>query len=107
MTNNINAEDFLESADEFLDNCLDIVKKKNADYKSENGDFLSNFKKCERDDLAPAEVGIMIRLSDKMERLRTFIEKNHLEVEDEDFEDAIADSINYLLFLRAIINEKE
>ena len=77
----------------------DIILNKNSDYGSKNDPF-RNFKTF-------GAFGIIVRLSDKIARLQTFIEKaqmgQELAVKDESWEDTLVDAINYLVLLDGYI----
>jgi hypothetical protein len=77
-----------------------IMAIKNSDYGALGGDPFRNFQ-------AFGAFGILIRLSDKLARLRTFIEKaqqgQELAVKDEKWEDTLIDAINYLVLLDGFI----
>jgi anti-sigma28 factor (negative regulator of flagellin synthesis) len=81
-----------------------LMKAKNNDYGSTDDPF-ENFTQAERENITSTERGILVRLSDKMSRIRSFINKGSYEV-DENFEDTIVDAVNYLILLAAYINTK-
>lgn len=99
-------EQLKASINDLVEECIETIESKNHDYTGDDTDALANFKLCEYQGLCSAEKAILIRLSDKMQRLTTFAEKGELEVDNESVQDAIMDSINYLLFLNAVIEEK-
>lgn len=80
----------------------EVMEKKNSDYAnpSVSADPFRNFQ-------AFGAFGILVRLSDKMARLRTFIEKTQagkeMAVKDEGWEDTLVDAINYLVLLDGFI----
>jgi len=80
----------------------EIMEKKNSDYANpeESSDPFRNFQ-------AFGAYGILVRLSDKMARLRAFIEKaqrgDEMAVKDEKWEDTLIDAINYLVILDGFI----
>lgn len=80
----------------------DVMSRKNSDYANpeESEDPFRNFQ-------AFGAFGILVRLSDKLARLRTFIEKaqngKEMAVKDEKWEDTIVDAINYLVLLDGFI----
>ena len=82
--------DRLLCAHEALCNAAHILmEKKNADYASDADPF-RNFRTFGR-------LGILVRLSDKLSRLRTFCERGELSVTDESITDTVLDGINYLI----------
>lgn len=76
-----------------------VMEKKNQDY-GEDGDPFRNFRTF-------GPYGILVRLSDKLSRLRTFVERGSFQVNDESFEDTIMDALNYIILLSAMVREKE
>ena len=68
---------------------LDLMVRKNADYACEDDPY-RNFKMFGR-------LGILVRLSDKLSRLRTFEERGRLDVPDESIRDTVLDIINYAI----------
>ena len=80
-----------------------IMVAKNADYGASQ-DALRNFRLCEMLSI-PMDQGILTRLGDKLARIGNLIAKGTNEVKDESIEDTIIDAVNYLIILRATIQE--
>lgn len=91
--------------DDTFRKCKDIIKAKNADY-SDTGDPYSNFRAAEIFGVHPA-TGILLRVMDKIQRIKSFIEKNKLEVQGESFEDACDDIINYMVLIKGYIKDNQ
>lgn len=68
---------------------LALMMKKNQDYACES-DLFRNFRYF-------GSLGVLVRLSDKLARLRTFEERDTFSVTDESLRDTIQDAINYLV----------
>jgi hypothetical protein len=51
--------------------------------------------------------GILLRVMDKIQRIKSFIEKNKLEVQGESFEDACDDIINYMVLIKGYIKDNQ
>ena len=85
--------------------CRDIMRVKNHDYTSGSKDPFANFRMSETIGI-PAELAILIRSMDKFQRIRTFVEKGTLRVENEGVDDAIMDVINYMVILYGMVTEK-
>lgn len=66
---------------------LALMKKKNVDY-ADADDPYENFRQFGR-------LGILVRMSDKLARLRNFEKNGKFVVEDEGLRDSIIDLINY------------
>lgn len=84
----------------------DLMEKKNHDYTSGSGDPFANFRGSEYLGIHPA-VGVMLRMQDKMQRVKTFVEKGELKVKGESVKDAAIDLINYTILLYGIISEAQ
>ncbi len=85
--------DFKE-LEKVFNECFEISKKKNADYGCQTMlDFM--------------EKGLVIRLNDKMSRLKNLIwENKEAKVKDEKIEDTAKDMINYAAYLILILRKK-
>lgn len=72
-----------------------LMKAKNADYAAISDPF-RNFRLF-------GELGILVRLSDKLARLRSFLENGKLEVKNETVRDTILDIINYAVLFQGYL----
>jgi len=81
------------------------MKAKNADYSDEE-DALANFGASEVVGVE-AERSVLIRFIDKFKRIESFIDRGDLKVEDEPVDDALHGVINYMVLLKALIQESE
>lgn len=88
---------------ELCDEARGLSERKNHDYsggKDDTHPFL-NFTRCEAMGICKTEAGILVRLTDKMSRLSTFITTGEFKVKDEALRDTILDIINYSVILYA------
>jgi hypothetical protein len=99
-------QEFFDLYDDVVDKCRSTVERKNHDYTGGDADALANFKLCENQGLCNPKVALLVRISDKMQRLTTFVNQGELKVNNESAKDAIEDSINYLIFLYALLEEE-
>jgi len=76
-----------------------IMRNKNHDYASDDDPF-RNFRKH-------GLLGIMVRLSDKISRLETFLEQGKLKVKEETIHDTILDIINYAILFEGYRQDSE
>ena len=83
----------------------EIMSAKNQDYTAGGGCF-DNFRNAEVLGV-PGELGLLIRVMDKLMRMKSFIVNGTLAVQSESVEDAIIDVINYMVLLAGMIKEKE
>ena len=95
--------DFVEH---FFVEVLETIKDKNRDYSGEGSDAFRNFKRCETYGIK-AEVGMFVRLLDKVGRLSSFLEKGELAVKDEAVEDTLKDLAGYTAILAAFLASKK
>ena len=103
------SENLFQLHRELCSRALDIMKKKNHDYAGGNGphqDCFANFRGSSYLGINPI-MGILLRVQDKIMRIRTFAEKGKLKVADESVEDAILDVINYMILVRGLSLEGE
>lgn len=81
-----------------------LMAKKNHDYRGGSGDPYANFRSAPQLGITPIQ-GILLRMNDKMMRVKTFDEKGELKVKDEGVEDALIDIINYAVLIGGLIQE--
>lgn len=97
----INREDLISMHEEISMDARSIMEDKNNDYAKDDTSPFANFELPESMGVCNKEVGIFIRLLDKMSRIRTKLMEGELQVEDESFRDTVVDSINYLILMYA------
>jgi hypothetical protein len=85
---------------------LELMRKKNNDYANGFDPFL-NFRRAEYLGFSTAELGVLIRMTDKMSRISTFLNKGELSLQNESVQDAIVDIINYSVILAGLLKDKE
>ena len=100
----MSATRLLEQHDELCKSAKDLMTRKNHDYTSGSGDPFANFRGASYLGIKP-ELGILLRMQDKMMRIRTFIEKGELKVKDEGVTDALVDLVNYTVLMYGLIQE--
>ncbi len=86
---------------------LEIMKVKNNDYAgSKVGDSpFENFRRSEVLGI-PGELGLLVRVMDKICRIKTFVENGTLAVKGEPVDDAVLDILNYMVLLQGMIEER-
>ena len=87
---------------QILDELKDLHSRKNQDYSGE--DPLSNLKMCEKGGL-PGWKGVVVRLTDKISRLLTFMKKGTFQVSDESLEDTLKDVAVYAILALILYRE--
>ena len=101
------ATELLKLHDETCQSCKAIMEKKNSDYTGGKTaqDALANFKDSIPLGVHPA-IGLMIRMRDKMQRVKSFVADGELRVTGETVIDACEDMVNYSILLKAILAEE-
>ena len=90
-----------------LEAIKDTIKRKNNDYTGGADDAFANFKVTENLGLSDARTGVLIRMVDKIQRLKTFIAKGKLQVKGEGAQDAARDIIGYSLILLGMLGDEK
>lgn len=90
--------DFLANMAAIYAGNVEISRRKNSDY-TDNVDPFQNFRVCEALGI-PAEVGLIVRMSDKMSRIANLSKPGRKAlVVDESIHDTLADLANYSVIL--------
>jgi hypothetical protein len=104
----MNREQLLENHNRLCTTALNLMRKKNHDYAGRGGESpFANFTRCESMGICTTEQGFLVRMTDKMSRLSSFIEAGTLQVKDESVEDTILDIINYAVLFQSYLQEKK
>src|SRR5256885_4133727 len=82
--------DLLELHAKLTDEARKLIVIKNADYAGVDGDPFRNFRRW-------GLLGILVRLSDKVARLETFVSRGNLQIKAEQVRDSVLDIINYAI----------
>ena len=87
--------------------CLDIMLKKNSDYTGgkKSTDVFANFRSSRYLGIHPV-IGIMMRVMDKIQRIKSFTADGELKVDNESVDDACEDVVNYMILAKAIFKEE-
>lgn len=94
--------------DETCGKCRAIMLAKNNDYAGGRGndaDPFANFKMAQSIGVHPV-VGILLRMMDKMQRIRTFTLDGGLAVSGESVFDAFDDILNYAILGKGLVMEQ-
>ena len=85
-----------------------LMSLKNRDYAGNEGlEPFANFTRVEAMGICKTEAGFLVRLTDKMSRLSSFIRACKMHITDESFKDTCVDVINYMVLLAAYLKDKE
>lgn len=103
----MNREELFKHHAEICTKALELMKKKNHDYAGNSGETpFANFERCEAMGICTTEAGFLVRLTDKLSRLSTFTNAGKLTVDNESYEDAIIDIINYCVLFSSYTKGK-
>lgn len=100
-------ESFMKFQKAFCDKMCEITKAKNHDYGGFSKDPFGNFKVVEHNGIASPEVGFLVRMTDKMSRLASFVSQGTLKVEDEKIADTLMDLANYSILMAGYLKQKK
>ena len=101
-------DDLLKMHNELCSEAQALMNKKNRDYAGNAGmEPFANFTRCESMGVCTTEQGFLVRLTDKMSRLSSFVEAGKMHVEDESVHDTCLDVINYMVLLSAYLKDKD
>ncbi len=103
----MNREDLLNLHDETCAKARSIMEAKNNDYTGgkQATDALANFKSSTALGLHPV-TGLLLRIQDKLMRIRSFVADGELRVTGETVTDACDDLLNYAILCKALLVEE-
>lgn len=96
---------FLKRMEEIYAENVEISRRKNADYTGANDDPFGNFKVAEVFGI-PAEKAIFVRMSDKMSRIASLLDRPP-QVKDESIFDTCKDLANYAVILLMLLETRD
>ncbi len=101
-------DELLKFHEQLCNEGRDLMNLRNRDYAGNHGtEPFANFTRCEAMGICDTEQGFMVRITDKMSRLSSFLDSGKMHVEDESFKDTVIDVINYMVLLAAYTKEKD
>lgn len=100
-------EEYLKYHSECCHRMVEITARKNADYTSGSDDPFFNFTRVEALQITETERGFLTRMTDKLARITTFVNKGVLQVADESVEDTLLDLANYCVLMAGYIRSKK
>ena len=104
----MNRQHLLNIHDNLSATAKKLMEAKNHDYSGgeDSNDAFLNFTRVEKMGITDTKTGFLVRMTDKMSRLITFIQNGKFEVKDEALKDTVIDLINYSILLYAYTLEK-
>jgi hypothetical protein len=101
-------DELLKSHNELTKRAYELMKRKNADYAGKAGtEPFANFTRCEAMGICTTEAGMLVRMTDKLSRLSSFVEAGTFQVKDESLEDTCVDIINYAVLFHTFVQDKK
>ncbi len=103
----MNSKELLQLHDDTCNACKAIMKQKNSDYTGGKGatDVFANFNASKMLGIHPVQ-GLLLRVIDKIQRIRSFTNDKELSVPNETVEDACDDIVNYAILAKAMLMEE-
>ena len=100
----MNKEEYVNEIGGIYKDCIEIVKRKSADYANDENPF-QNFENSSQISGVPLEQTIMVRIADKISRMQNLLTKEP-DVVEEKIDDTIKDLINYSAILLTYLKQK-
>ena len=100
-------EEYFKFHENFCNEMIVITKMKNADYTGANADPFANFTRVESLGVCSTEQGFLTRMTDKLCRITSFVQKGELLVKDESVQDTLHDLANYCALMSGYIESKK
>lgn len=100
-------DELLELHDATCRDARAIMERKNNDYTGGKSvaDPFANFRMAELLGL-PGEIGLLLRMMDKIQRIRSFVLDGSLSVASESVDDACDDIVNYAILCKGMLRER-
>ena len=100
-------EELMELHEETCETCRKIMRQKNNDYTGgkTSQDPFANFNAASVLGIDPVQ-GLLLRVIDKIQRIRSFTNDKELKVSNESVEDACDDIVNYAILAKAMLMEQ-
>ena len=104
----MNQKDLLDYFDKVTAEMRATMVKKNSDYTGGDTDPFANFSAVESLDFGVStEQGILVRMTDKIRRIASFVKQGTLQVKDESVHDTLLDLANYCILFSAFLLSKK
>lgn len=99
-------EELLELHESTCNTCRDIMRRKNSDYTGgeTSTDPFANFNAASVLGIDRVQ-GLLLRLLDKVQRIKSFTNDKELKVQNESVEDACDDIVNYAILAKGMLKE--
>lgn len=101
----VQVSELIKLHQQLCDEARTIMRDKNHDYRGGTEDPYANFRGATFLGVSPI-LGILLRMQDKIQRIKTFDEKGELKAHNESLKDAVIDVINYAVLIYGMANDK-
>ena len=103
----MDTKELLQLHDDTCNACRAIMQQKNSAYTGGKGatDVFANFNASKILNIHPVQ-GLLLRVIDKIQRIRSFTNDKELLVPNETVEDACDDIVNYAILAKAMLMEE-
>ena len=99
-------EDLLKFHEQVCKDAKELMNLKNRDYAGQDGlEPFANFTRCQDMGITTTEKGFLVRMTDKLSRLSSFMSSGKFAVKEETLKDTLIDLINYSVLLYAYTQE--
>lgn len=103
----MNRQDLLDFHNRICSDARALMERKNHDYTGKGGESpFANFTRTEALGVCTTEQGFLVRMSDKLSRMASFVHSGEFKVSDESVRDTLIDLINYSVLLAGWLEEK-
>jgi hypothetical protein len=99
-------QEYLDFFVAFTERMRDLTRKKNDDY-SAGLDPFANFTRVEALGICSTEQGFLTRMTDKMSRICSFVQRGELSVKEESVTDTLMDLAVYSILMAAFLHDKK
>jgi hypothetical protein len=100
----MNQQDYMKFMRDTYQDLELLIESKNSDYTAGSDDAFANFRLCEEIGI-PALTGLIVRVLDKVQRIKAYAKAGKLEVPNEGVDDAFKDLIGYSFVALALLEE--
>ncbi len=101
----MNKDEYFQFHADFCQRMQDVTRAKNHDYTGDSEDPFANFTLAERLGACSTEQGFVVRISDKLSRIASLIDKT-AQVKDESIADTLHDLANYCALFAGYLESK-
>lgn len=102
----MSTQEWLSFQQDLFDEIVHKTKQKNQDYTAGSGDPFANFREAEDFGVEPL-AGLSVRMGDKFQRVKAYLNNGELAVQNEGIRDAYIDIIGYAAIAIGMLHEMD